>query len=117
LDENNSFTVVSCSRMVQVKRIDKIIDTLAFINFPIKWIHFGDGDLMEETQRLSKKLSSNSNVSFDLKGNIANDLIMDFYKKNSVSYISLRHVEKFKKKIKIKLVCLKIENTNNLRNQ
>ncbi|MDR2910491.1 MAG: glycosyltransferase [Bacteroidales bacterium] len=75
--------IVSCSRMVDIKRIDKIIETLALIkDIPIKWVHFGDGPLFSELTELLKILPVNIEVKF--KGHVDNMAIYDFYKDNHV---------------------------------
>ena len=72
-------SILSCSNVLKVKRIDKIIDALTLLkDIPIEWIHFGDGELMDEIREYARdKLSSNVKVSF--AGNIANTELMKRY--------------------------------------
>ena len=72
-------SILSCSNVLQVKRIDKIIDALSLMkDIPIEWTHFGDGELMDEIREYAKeKLGSNVKVSF--AGNIANTELMKRY--------------------------------------
>jgi len=72
-------SILSCSNVLQVKRIDKIIDALSLMkDIPIEWTHFGDGELMDEIREYAKeKLGSNVKVSF--AGNIANTELMNTY--------------------------------------
>ena len=72
-------SILSCSNVLKVKRIDKIIDALSLIkDIPIEWIHFGDGELMDEIREYARdKLSSNIKVSF--AGNISNTELMKRY--------------------------------------
>ena len=72
-------SILSCSNVLQVKRIDKIIDALSLMkDIPIEWTHFGDGELMDEIREYAKeKLGSNVKVSF--VGNIANTELMNTY--------------------------------------
>ena len=72
-------SILSCSNVLKVKRIDKIIDALSLMkDIPIEWIHFGDGELMDEIREYARdKLSSNIKVSF--AGNIANTELMKRY--------------------------------------
>ena len=80
---NSIFTLVSCSNFYPVKRIDKIVGSLSFIKFPIRWIHFGDGKVMDEVKTLASKLPENIEVVF--KGNVDNDELMKFYSTTSVN--------------------------------
>ena len=72
-------SILSCSNILKVKRIDKIIDALSLMkDIPIEWIHFGDGELMDEIREYARdKLSSNIKVSF--AGNISNTELMKRY--------------------------------------
>ena len=72
-------SILSCSNVLKVKRIDKIIDALSLMkDIPIEWTHFGDGELMDEIREYAKeKLGSNVKVSF--AGNIANTELMKRY--------------------------------------
>jgi len=71
--------ILSCSNVLRVKRIDKIIDALSLIrDIPIEWTHFGDGELIDELREYAgDKLGSNVKVSF--AGNIANTELMNTY--------------------------------------
>ena len=72
-------SILSCSNVLKVKRIDKIIDALSLIrDIPIEWTHFGEGELMDELREYAgDKLGSNVKVSF--AGNIANTELMKRY--------------------------------------
>ena len=72
-------SILSCSNVLQVKRIDKIIDALSLMkDIPIEWTHFGDGELMDEIRAYAgEKLGSHVKVSF--AGNIANTELMKRY--------------------------------------
>src|SRR5204863_3283329 len=48
------FVVVSCSRLEQIKRVDRIGEILSRLkNLPIRWIHFGGGILQESILKQS----------------------------------------------------------------
>lgn len=71
--------VVSCSRIVKVKRVELIFKALLEINTPnIEWTHFGDGELMDNLRKLID--SSNHNFVINLPGNMSNGEIMNYYK-------------------------------------
>lgn len=78
-------TVVSCAEVKGLKRIDLMIDALRIIDRPIHWIHFGDGELMEDIERYAhKQLDGLKNIRFEFTGRILKDDILKFYKEQSV---------------------------------
>jgi len=89
-NELYTFHIVSCSHLTQVKRLDKIIESLyisASKNLHINyiWTHIGDGELYNTLFNLAKeKLDPLSNIQFEFKGNIANKDVYRFYRGNKV---------------------------------
>ncbi len=81
--EEKKFTIVSCSSVTEVKRLDRLIEILALLKIQTHWIHFGSGNQMERIKSLASKLPSN--ISVDFKGQIENEKILEFYKTNSVN--------------------------------
>lgn len=81
--EAASFTIVSCSNIVPVKRVHFIAEALKFIDFPMKWVHFGDGPGKKKVSEVIESLSSN--VEVVLKGNVANEVVLNFFKDNPVN--------------------------------
>ena len=75
--------IVSCSSLIPLKRVGKIIEVLKHMDIPLKWVHFGDGPLKAELMEQIKKLPSN--IVTELKGNIKNELILEYYSQNSVT--------------------------------
>ena len=47
---------------------------------PLHWVHFGDGSLKKEIEFQANKM----NLSFEIKGNVENNEILDFYNENFV---------------------------------
>lgn len=79
--DDNKLFIVSCSHVVPVKRIDKILDVLKRLNgYQIYWTHFGAGPLMEWLQTEAGKLPEN--VTVNLMGSVPNGDIIEHYKKN-----------------------------------
>lgn len=86
---NNShddiFRIVSCSRMVNLKRIDLIIDALKKLknsNLKFEWTHIGGGNLFEHIQqRVDLELKD---IKVNLLGSISNSEVYSYYKKHSV---------------------------------
>lgn len=91
-DKNQIPCIVSCSSIIPLKRVHKIAAIFKKINFPLKWVHFGDGPLRKELIDQIALLPENINV--ELKGNVRNREVMDYYSKNSVScFISVSSTE------------------------
>lgn len=72
--KENTLRLVSCSNMVEVKRIDIIIDALSKIdNMNIEWTHMGGGWLEEQLKAYAQeKLGEKSNIRFGFTGRIPN---------------------------------------------
>ena len=74
-----SLLLVSCSNIIPLKRIDLVAETLSLINdISIKWVHFGDGILLDTIQQLCSKTLP-SNVEFEFKGRIENSKVLEYY--------------------------------------
>ena len=84
--------LVSCSSIIPLKRVEKIVEVLQYINTPLHWVHFGDGEGMDNLKSVAAALPSN--VSHELKGAVPNSTIIDYYKENSVDcFLSLTSTE------------------------
>lgn len=76
--------IVSCSNMIPLKRIDKIIDGLSLLDdFQVKWTHFGDGVLRDRLVRKAKDLPKNIKVLF--RGSVKNTEIMKLYENECIN--------------------------------
>jgi glycosyltransferase involved in cell wall biosynthesis len=79
--------IVSCSSLIELKRVDIIAEALVLAakqskGNKINWVHFGDGPLMN---KVMKKLSKeDSNIEFNLAGNVINSDVHKFYATNKV---------------------------------
>jgi len=82
---NESFTLVSCSALVKLKRVHLIAEILKHLPFKIKWIHFGDGPERSTVTDAIKSLPSN--IEVELKGDILNEDLIDFYRSTHVDLI------------------------------
>lgn len=94
--EKSRINIVSCSNVIQLKRLDLIIDTLNVVDFcEISWVHFGDGDFMERILDYAReKLSSKSNIHYDFKGFVLNNEILDYYRTHPIDlFINASDVE------------------------
>ncbi|PZX11932.1 glycosyltransferase involved in cell wall biosynthesis [Breznakibacter xylanolyticus] len=82
VNTNPQYLVVSCSRMVDIKRVDLIVKSLALIHeIPIKWVHFGGGELFEETKKMAIELLP-QNVEWEFTGHVDNQDIYRFYQEH-----------------------------------
>ncbi|MEY8326746.1 glycosyltransferase [Lachnospiraceae bacterium 54-11] len=75
------FLLVSCAQVISRKRVELIVDALTHIrDFRIRWIHFGGGNDYEKLRGYAEeKLGSMENISYELRGYVASEQIMEFY--------------------------------------
>ncbi len=82
--------ILSCSYLVEVKRIDKIIQAIAMlgeklVDLKIQWTHIGGGSLDKFARQFATKSFENlSNVSFHFTGPLPNKNVLSFYRNNPV---------------------------------
>lgn len=82
--------IVSIAFCTPIKRIDRIIDALAFASeqigqeIDIDWVHLGGGDLQDELSTYAQKiLGKLSNVNFTFVGHLANQEVLHYLKTHS----------------------------------
>lgn len=87
VSNDNEYTIASCCHVSAVKRVDLLAKALRFLNndsdLKIRWIHFGDGDGLDEIKAYAKENLTNINVDF--KGNVKNAELMNYYKNESIN--------------------------------
>lgn len=83
--EDGTLILVSCSNVVEVKRVDRIADALALMGRSIHWYHFGDGPLLNQIKEKAALLPPH--IHCDFPGNVPNDQLLDFY--------STKHIDVF----------------------
>lgn len=81
---SNGLVIVSCSSLIPLKRVHKIIEILSHSKKNITWIHFGSGALKDEIITMASKLTSN--ITTDFRGSVKNELIKEFYNNNHVDW-------------------------------
>ena len=83
------FRILSIAYLVPLKRIEKIIYALGFIDdFEVEWVHIGGGPQMETIQNLAiHTLQNKLNIKFDFIGNLAHHKI--------IAYLSLEYFDLF----------------------
>jgi len=74
--------LVSCSNLVPVKRVVIIAKTLNLLKIPTHWVHFGDGPEINVILTIIKQLPGN--IKVEMKGAVAHDELMNFFKKTSI---------------------------------
>lgn len=80
-NEGPVLRLVSCARVVPVKRVDRIIDALQLINdIHIEWTHIGGGDLLADLKSKADALPSNIECVFT--GTISNTEVYKYYSEN-----------------------------------
>ena len=62
------FTIISCSSMIPLKRIQLIVEALRLVAGKARWVHFGDGPTRSAVERSCAELPSRIDV--ELKGHI-----------------------------------------------
>ena len=80
------FSIVSCSAIREVKRLDRIIDIIAKLlqkGYQVKWMHLGDGPYMRKIEELAQKTLPEDRYCF--KGRLDNSMLFDWYDSNEVS--------------------------------
>ena len=84
---SDKFIIISCSNMVQLKRIDLLISALGNVRSDkeIEWLHFGDGILKNELEDLAEKiLRPHVRIKFSFMGHYPNEELLKFYSQNHV---------------------------------
>lgn len=76
-ERDESIVLVSCSNLVNVKRVHLIINALKKCEEPVIWYHFGDGELRASLEKQAEALPEN--VRYKFMGYQANEDIQQFY--------------------------------------
>ncbi len=85
-------TIVSCSSLIELKRVHLIIEILKFIKIETLWVHFGSGPLLENIKKISKELPNNIKVEF--RGHVQNSDILKYYKSKPIDlFINVSELE------------------------
>lgn len=89
-------TIVSCSHIIRLKRLDLLIDALSEItNVRIRWIHFGEGGLRGEMEQYAQqRLGGKENIRYEFRGYLPNSELMAFYQRTAVDlFVNCSDVE------------------------
>ncbi|MGZ3861860.1 MAG: N-acetyl sugar amidotransferase [Bacteroidia bacterium] len=89
---DGTIKLVSCSRIIPLKRIHLIAEALKNVTVPVEWIHFGDGPETDKVKELCKVIPSH--ISYKFMGAVPNDKIIEYYKTNHVDiFINVSETE------------------------
>lgn len=92
--DDGVFRIVSCSNILSVKRVDKIIDVISMLKSKnVEWIHFGDGPSAKDIERKAEELLAGK-IKYQFMGRVSNAEILNYYQNNSISlFINLSDSE------------------------
>lgn len=84
--ESDYKTIVSCSSVIPLKRVDMIAEALGELkDINVHWIHFGEGEGLKNLKLLANEVSGkNPNINIVLEGRTENSKIIEFYHNNRV---------------------------------
>lgn len=83
-NEGHKFFLVSCSNVIDIKRIEYIIEGLALIKaIQIFWLHIGCGDKLDELKNYAESILPD-NVTWKFAGYMSNKDIHRIYAQNNV---------------------------------
>ena len=90
----NKFMIVSCSNVIDVKRVQLIAESISFLKIQnLNWTHFGDGFKLSELLNFCNAKLKNK-VNFNFPGRVSNDEVIKFYKKHHIDlFINLSSSE------------------------
>lgn len=93
----NELSLISCSNVIELKRIHLIVDALALVpeDYQVNWTHIGGGELLADIKRRAKeKLGKKTNIIYDFTGMIPNEEIEEIYhKKRAQLFITTSSTE------------------------
>lgn len=79
------FRIASCSRVVPIKRLNRLVNALSLLEdsgLRIEWTHFGGGSGFEELKKLCE--SKLKNIRYILKGDTKHTELMRIYSENPI---------------------------------
>lgn len=97
--ERGVFTLVSCAKIRNIKRIHLIAEILLHIDFPIKWIHIGgesknDPTLPHLKRGVEQLIQKKDNVEIVFLGDLSEEGVIKTYLSESVNlFISVSETE------------------------
>jgi glycosyltransferase involved in cell wall biosynthesis len=96
---DQTFCIVSCALINNIKRVELIPKVLSHLNFPITWYHIGEENLNDPIlpvfyQNIEMLKTTNPNISIQLLGGMSNEAVFSFYENQSLNlFLSLSSTE------------------------
>lgn len=85
-DTRKNFIIVTCSSIIQLKRLDLMIEALSEIKeFSYKWIHIGGGEIQDYIFELAKDKLNHDNQNYEFIGQISLQQVHELYSNKEVS--------------------------------
>lgn len=84
IKEKIKICIASCSSIIEVKRLDLIIDALSQLDMDFYWIHIGTGELEEKIKKYASEKLEKENYKF--LGKVDNSRILQTYIDYDVDY-------------------------------
>lgn len=85
VEKESTYTIVSCSNIIPLKRVDLILDTVSFIlnlGYDINWVCFGDGSQLDCIQSKANELQIGSHVKFMHRQ--PNTAVLEYYRTHHI---------------------------------
>ena len=94
MKDEMTFTLVSCSSINFNKNVESIARVFKGLKGRVQWYHFGSGKEAEVNSLRDILMDLPTGHFYELKGNVSNEEILDFYKNYQVNlFINLSHAE------------------------
>ncbi|MCQ9163021.1 MULTISPECIES: glycosyltransferase [unclassified Arthrobacter] len=86
LVDGSGRTIVSCSNLIAVKRVERILESLEELQLdsPLTWIHFGGG-VLEDALRKRAALVDRPGLSIEIRGATPHPEIMEYYRTHRIT--------------------------------
>ncbi|MDD2635209.1 MAG: glycosyltransferase [Bacteroidales bacterium] len=84
--QNNKISIVSCSFVVERKRVYSIAESLLLMNsnIDINWTHFGGGKQFSFLKEFCDEINNKKkNINITLLGSVENRTVLEYYKNNN----------------------------------
>ena len=89
---NEEIIIVTCSSLVERKRLYLMPDILSHMKRKVKWVHIGGHDSTES--EFLKTECHKRGVDFEFKGQMTSEQILDYYHKNNIAlFCNLSYAE------------------------
>ena len=91
-EKENVFHIVSCCRVVPMKRLERLADALALVKFPCKWTMIGGGiegnRYYEQVKNhVQSVLAEKNNIKVEFTGALSHDDVFNYYKTHHVDVL------------------------------